>query len=161
MEMRMIYDKAEKSEECFLGLRNTVKVLACKFDKIEGASDSGEFLETIELGLNAFRKVERLKNDVLWAQDKITKQRAILKKKLKKSGRAIRPTTYYTRVNDRRKVLYLSYHIENTQEEHHLVVDSMFKIYIEKRLTTPALVINFSSLSELERVALEKNILID
>ena len=40
-------------------------------------------------------------------------------------------------------------------------IDNMFEIYLKKRLTVPALVVNFSSLSELERIALEKNILVD
>jgi len=161
MEMQAIYGKAENSQECFLGLRNIVKDLAKKLDKVEGASDSKGVLELIEQGLKATRKLELLKADIIWAEDLIMKQHVVLKKKLKETGRAIKPITYYTKINEKRKVLYVSYHIENSEEEHHYVVDSMFKLYLEKRLTTPALVVNFSSLSELERVALEKNIIVD
>lgn len=70
-----------------------------------------------------------------------------------------KPTVYYTKIEDERKFLYLS--IYNDGDEIHVVHEKVMKLYIEKRLGPPTIVICKRTYSEIQLFADEFNLIIN
>jgi len=159
MELSKIYGRRDDLYERVLRLRNMARSVSKKMDKLSEADDCDVLIGILGEVEKLNKEAAYLSEIVVENRDIVARQRTVLMKKLDEDGVVKKAITYFTLINNKRKPLYVKYDT-NSGEEHHLVVDRVFDKYLEKRLTTPALVINCSTFAELESLALKRNIIV-
>ncbi len=157
MELRNVLDYDNLHDE-FLGFKNRQEKLAKEVKSIKQSTSVDEYIQLMEDMLNESKKIIEHLAHVKEKKKLREKQELILMRKIQEKGKATEAISYFTIHNHTNKLLYVKCKLDG--KELHISLDYLKDLYFDKRLTTPDLLIECRNYSELEKAALNKNIII-